>query len=413
MTTADLKRQIGFAGIAARLEREHPIRKALGEASTLSPSAATARTPLSPPESEEQESRNATATHTVSPRVNRGGTASTAIWAAVVVLVVIILLWSASFTRKIDSVPAPAVSDRQTQERTPTQVKPPNRNANRQAQSNDRGPTGSRESGPTAQGTPGLSTLGNSTGAAKSPIASKPAEALNEETPPVGENNILSETQIRYCSAQMIRVDSVRPSIDSYNHNEVNFFNALVADFNSRCAKFRYHPGSLERARAMVESHRSQIESDAREVFLNRFRKRTEDVRLRDPTPMPVVPQVQPQSQSESPPVIESPQSQAKLPQSRAQEVDDQSPESNALLTLLGKEERERVRQSCASIKDKGEYLSCARRQLPSTRTGARNLELLSDYERRLLEKNCETAKQVGQEAYFRCVSEQLRRIGL
>lgn len=88
-----------------------------------------------------------------------------------------------------------------------------------------------------------------------------------EEPPPVGNGLSLSMPQLRYCTAENIRLDAAKVVISSYSDTDIDRFNALVADYNSRCGQFRYKRGSLENARSEVEQHRSEIEAEGRARF--------------------------------------------------------------------------------------------------------------------------------------------------
>ncbi len=88
-----------------------------------------------------------------------------------------------------------------------------------------------------------------------------------EEPPPVGNGLSLSMPQLRYCTAENIRLDAAKVVISSYSDTDIDRFNALVADYNSRCGQFRYRRGTLENARSEVEQHRSEIEAEGRARF--------------------------------------------------------------------------------------------------------------------------------------------------
>jgi hypothetical protein len=90
---------------------------------------------------------------------------------------------------------------------------------------------------------------------------------LQESTPPVGQNQVLSMAQIRYCLAENIRIDGAESAINNYIKSDVDRFNAMVADYNSRCGKFRYRSGTLESARRDIEPYRSQFQSEGRSKF--------------------------------------------------------------------------------------------------------------------------------------------------
>ena len=80
---------------------------------------------------------------------------------------------------------------------------------------------------------------------------------LEFSKPPVGENNILSVAQIRWCLREDIRIEVLRPMPTT--NSQIDQFNAVVADYNSRCGSYRYREGTLTRAQREVERVRSQI----------------------------------------------------------------------------------------------------------------------------------------------------------
>jgi ribosomal protein S27E len=117
------------------------------------------------------------------------------------------------------------------------------------------------------------------------------SSSLEFEKPPVGTNNILSVSQIRWCLREKIWIDkrkqlinaeaaniermrkrfeanySTDQSIDSFNAN-IGKFNStndavggIIDNFNQRCASYRYRPGVLERAKGDVNSIRNQIDA--------------------------------------------------------------------------------------------------------------------------------------------------------
>lgn len=83
-----------------------------------------------------------------------------------------------------------------------------------------------------------------------------------ESKPPVGQNNVLNRSQIRYCLSQEIRIDTIQSALNNYSDYETSMYNLLVSDYNSRCSSFRYSRGSLESVRQKVEANRSSITSE-------------------------------------------------------------------------------------------------------------------------------------------------------
>jgi TonB family protein len=109
-------------------------------------------------------------------------------------------------------------------------------------------------------------------GAASHAIQAAPMPLTEDEAlPPSGKGNLFSDAQVRYCLAQLIRVDAIRPLLNRYEREEVEQFNALVADFNARCGGYRYKDNALAEAKAWLEDNRAEIERAARENYMTRF----------------------------------------------------------------------------------------------------------------------------------------------
>lgn len=93
-----------------------------------------------------------------------------------------------------------------------------------------------------------------------------PAPAV-ETKPPVGDGLLLSIEQIRYCLAQKIRLEGAQTLVNSYNHAQVDRFNRMVDDYNSRCAHYRYRTGTLDTARAQVNAYEAQFRAQGEALF--------------------------------------------------------------------------------------------------------------------------------------------------
>jgi hypothetical protein len=96
------------------------------------------------------------------------------------------------------------------------------------------------------------------------PLASTRPE---ESKPPLGQNRVLSLAQIRYCLAEGIRMDGAESNVGTSSQTAIDRFNELVADYNSRCGRFRYQRGSLEAARRDVDQYRAQLLLEGRNRF--------------------------------------------------------------------------------------------------------------------------------------------------
>lgn len=87
---------------------------------------------------------------------------------------------------------------------------------------------------------------------------SKPQEVI----PPVGRNNVLSYDQIRYCLSEKVRINAVHNALNKYSSSDVNIYNNMVSDYNSRCSEFRYHRGALQSVQKDVDANRYALEQE-------------------------------------------------------------------------------------------------------------------------------------------------------
>ncbi|MYG63915.1 MAG: hypothetical protein F4099_00605 [Synechococcus sp. SB0673_bin_10] len=88
-----------------------------------------------------------------------------------------------------------------------------------------------------------------------------PSPELKFSKPPVGDDNILSIAQIRWCLREEIRIEVLRPRVTT--NPQIDQFNTIVDNYNRCCASYRYYESTLERAQREVEKTRSQIIADA------------------------------------------------------------------------------------------------------------------------------------------------------
>lgn len=115
---------------------------------------------------------------------------------------------------------------------------------------------------------PAYSPPAQSAAPSYSPPAQPQAPSLPQESkPPVGQDLVFSTAQIRYCLAEDIRMEGAKAALNNYSDSDVDRFNAMVADYNSRCGSFRYRSGALESARRDVEPYRGQLQAEGRSRF--------------------------------------------------------------------------------------------------------------------------------------------------
>jgi len=99
--------------------------------------------------------------------------------------------------------------------------------------------------------------------ASPQPVMNEPAPASFSESKPMpGTDLVLTPDEIRYCLAEGIRLDGSRESLDKSSSADVERFNDMIDDYNSRCSSFRYRTGTLQAIRAQVEQRRSSLEAD-------------------------------------------------------------------------------------------------------------------------------------------------------
>ncbi|HHK3924678.1 TPA: peptidoglycan-binding protein [Pseudomonas aeruginosa] len=94
-----------------------------------------------------------------------------------------------------------------------------------------------------------------------------------ESKPPVGQDLVFSREQIRYCLAEDIRIDGAKSALNNYIDADVDRFNAMVADYNSRCSSFKYQTNNrgrndLNSTQRDIEPFRSQLQSEGRSRFV-------------------------------------------------------------------------------------------------------------------------------------------------
>ena len=99
------------------------------------------------------------------------------------------------------------------------------------------------------------------------PPAWQPPSRPTEDQPPVGRGHLLGAAQIRYCLAEDIRLNAAKEVVTGYLESEVDRFNSLVADYNSRCGEFKYRKGSLESAKSDISPFSSELQVEGASRF--------------------------------------------------------------------------------------------------------------------------------------------------
>lgn len=239
-------------------------------------------------------------------------------------------------------------------------------------------------------------------------VPSSPEEVM----PPVGSDLVLSTAQIRYCLAEDIRMDAAKSAVDGYNGSEVDRFNMMVADYNSRCGSFRYRSGALESARRDVEPYRSQFQVDGRQRIIGNRPQSSGSTSTQVDSGIPQVFAAEltyPAGRQGNPDVMDQDSVSSSPDANYGPEREVQS--SGDLST----EERSSIELACIIAKSNGPaaYNQCVSSQLQELAAAPRmpSLVALSYDERSAMQLACITRKSDGAAAYNRCLVGQLQEL--
>lgn len=218
-----------------------------------------------------------------------------------------------------------------------------------------------------------------------------------EEKPPVGTDMVLAANQIRYCVAESIRMGAAQLHVNDYNTSDIDRFNAMVADYNSRCSAFRYQHGNLERVRSEIEPNRVNLllEGAARFPASNQQAPAQNQQQINE-TPT-LDPQVQPQV-----PVPNGSDNTA----------------VNAPTYPLTQDDRSSIESVCSTekyLKGQDAYSRCTQTQLKALE-GAPNPDIanLSQDDRSSIQSVCSGDKYTrGPAAYRSCVQSQVNALAV
>ncbi|WP_228703009.1 peptidoglycan-binding domain-containing protein, partial [Marinobacter gelidimuriae] len=201
---------------------------------------------------EDKPSDNASNAAFPEPPADKGMDKQFLIWATVAIFAVAILYLSS-----------------QSSQRTPTATSSPD-SYSTQADNN----SGTSQSGNSVEGEPDYSDLsfedlnGESTQTNQAPATSPEPTRYDDvafpyRKPPVGSNEVLPISQIRWCVRESIQIETMRDRGKFSTNDGVDEFNEIVDDYNRRCASYRYREGNLSLAQRQVEEQRTSIEADA------------------------------------------------------------------------------------------------------------------------------------------------------
>lgn len=92
------------------------------------------------------------------------------------------------------------------------------------------------------------------------PVYEPPSPVQSFESQPMpGTDNVLNESEIRYCLSQKIRIQGWEPNVNTSSQSSVDAFNWAISDFNSRCGSYRYRTQVMDRVRSEVNSRSTDL----------------------------------------------------------------------------------------------------------------------------------------------------------
>ena len=244
-------------------------------------------------------------------------------------------------------------------------------------------------------------TLDAPTSATSKRAGETPGSEWYEEKPSPGVEHVLSYPQLRYCVAEDIRINAMKPMINEYETVEVADFNRYVSDFNSRCGSFKYRNGSLESVR--TQCRRSQD--------VDRGGGPPAGAKLAIPEPGPSVATGSSSGRGLSGPAAGSKTIAAPLRQAPGL---NSGARGEGSVTALSNDERASLEAACSSDKylnGPAAYKDCVAKQMNELERAPRNPDLsgLTADERTSTEAACSSDKYLnGPAAYNRCIAVQV-----
>ena len=94
------------------------------------------------------------------------------------------------------------------------------------------------------------------------------APVSDTQKPAIGRNQVLGVAQIRYCKTEKIRIEAFESVINNAYNHEVDRFNGIVSDYNSRCGEFRYRRGDVERVEHELAPMSASIAATAKSEWV-------------------------------------------------------------------------------------------------------------------------------------------------
>mgnify|MGYP005987663897 CR=1 FL=1 len=98
----------------------------------------------------------------------------------------------------------------------------------------------------------------------QTPTPTQSVSSAYETRPPVGKGLTLNRSQIRYCIFQEKRLDMIKTLVRT--NDQIDKFNVLISDYNSRCSNFRYRQEELGAVELEARARSVILRGDARKI---------------------------------------------------------------------------------------------------------------------------------------------------
>ena len=272
----------------------------------------------------------------------------------------------------------------------------------------------------------------------------EPTPSRPESTPAVAQGAVLSIPEIRWCKRRQIELEAVEGILNEERQTEVDAYNNIIEDYNSRCGNFRYRRGNVEQVDREFAPERARMKKEAQSVWVRFILGLDKDEKMdpEDPeidseaedrgasrmpakhNPQNSVPTIDSlvseereslESACSSAKVLDGPAAYARC--QKAQLAKLASAPRNIDLSALNRDEHESIQSSCSDQKvlyGPAAYNRCLSSKLAAWKTAPRNIDLsiLNPDERNSIESACSTPRVLeGPAAYNRCLTKKLKQL--
>lgn len=222
----------------------------------------------------------------------------------------------------------------------------------------------------------------------------EPTPSRPESTPAVTQGAVLNIPEIRWCKRRQIELESVEGILNGESQKEVDAYNNIVEDYNSRCGNFRYRRGDVEQVDREFAPERAQMKKEAQSVWVRFILGLDKDDKMD----------------------LEDPEIDSEDEDRSASRAPEKLNPQNSVPTIdsLISEERESLESACSSAKvldGPAAYARCQKAQLAKLASVRRNIDLsaLNPAEYESIQSSCSQQKVLdGPAAYNKCLVAKL-----